>query len=408
MATTQELTSGLGSSLDVKKHISFLLRCLRLLPQPYTSADDQRMTLGMFALSGLDLLNATHKIPSQEKLDLIEWVYEQQSPEGGFRGSPATSCCSSSSTAGAGGNIAMTYAALVILAVLEDDYSRLDRKALMRFIGCLQDNQEGGFAAQLGQPHEEKESVDRDPRFTYCAIAICSMLGEWDCIKVEKAREYLEACQRYDGGFGASEAHESHSGMTYCCVAGLHVLPPASEPKWNRKLDALSWLAHRQVAPSISDSSDKIQEGKRGKTETNDHSSEDSDEDEEPELTGGFQGRPSKLPPDVCYSFWNGAALELLSQHRLIDSKADAAYVLSAQSRVGGIAKIPGDHPDLLHTYLGLASLALHQPSSAGTEEDGQEQEQKEERIEFGMKRLDAAWNCSLDVKAWIKAKLSK
>ncbi|SPO30908.1 related to Type I protein geranylgeranyltransferase beta subunit [Ustilago trichophora] len=411
MATTQESVAGLSSSLDVKKHISFLLRCLRLLPQPYTSADDQRMTLGMFAISGLDLLNATHKIPPEEKTDLIEWVYEQQSPEGGFRGSPATpSSSSSSSTARGGGNLAMTYAALLILAVLEDDFSRLDRKALSHFIGSLQDEQEGGFAAQLPQPHEQKELVDRDPRFTYCAIAICSMLGEWDGIDVEKAKGYLEGCQRYDGGFGASEAHESHSGMTYCCVAGLHLLPPASQPKWDRRQEALSWLAHRQVAPSVSQSRDPAQEETKRNTETNDNGSEDSDEDEEPELTGGFQGRPSKLPPDVCYSFWNGAALALLWQHGVIDSQADAGYVLSAQSRVGGIAKIPGDHPDLLHTYLGLASLALHQPGSAETEEGRQEQEEEEEGegIEFGMKRLDAAWNCSLDAKAWIKAKLSK
>ena len=390
-----EAPASLGSAFETKKHISFLLRCLRLLPQPYTSADDQRMTLGYFAVSGLDLLGATGKIASDEKTDLLDWVYEQQCPHGGFRGGPSTPFPSTSTnTAGGGANVAMTYAALLILAVLRDDFSRLNRSALLQFVGDLQDkNGRGGFAAEVPQPHEaERGLVERDPRFTYCAMAICSMLGEWSTIDVAAARTYLEGCQRFDGGFGASEAHESHSGMTYCCIAALNLLPPTGTESvtWQRKEDAISWLAHRQVAPS----SAHLSQQSPSAPATRDQDEVDSDagseeEEEEVELAGGFQGRPSKLPPDVCYSFWNGAALTLLSQHELVDAEADARYVLSAQSKVGGIAKIPDDPPDLLHTYLGLASLSLHQAE-----------------ITLGLKQLDAAWNCSTDASDWIKAHL--
>ncbi|CCF50936.1 hypothetical protein NDA11_000397 [Ustilago hordei] len=371
----------LNDKIEVKRHVSFLLRCLHLLPQPYTSADDQRMTLGYFTLASLDLLSCMDRIPRDEREELLNWVYAQQSLHGGFRGGPSTS--------EAGANVAMTYSALLILAILKDDFERLDRVGLQRYIGSLQDREGGGFAAEevTGTEKEGKGmgvGVDRDPRFTYCAIAICSMLGEWSSIDIAKAREYLEGCQRYDGGFGASGMHESHSGMTYCCVAALSLLPSSTSP-FPRQNETLSWIIHRQVSPSPPDP----------QTHNGEEEEEQEEQEEQEELGGGFQGRPSKLPADVCYSFWNGAALSILSHHSLIDAQKDTAYVLSAQSRVGGISKVPGEHPDSLHTYLGLASLSLHQPA------EGQE------GVEFGMKRLDAAYSCSLEAKAWIQQHLT-
>lgn len=400
-ASVQELTS----RLETKKHISFLLRCLRMLPQPYTSADDQRMTLGYFAISGLDLLNATNKIPTEEKVELIDWVYAQQLPTGGFRGSPSTtSPCSSSTTSASGGaNIAMTYAALLVLAILRDDFARLDREPLKRFISSLQ-HRDGGFAAEQAVVGG---IVDRDPRFTYCAVAICSMLGEAEegVMDLEALQSFLQRCQRYDGGFGASESHEAHAGMTYCCVAALHLLA-RNGPEWERKNEAVSWLVHRQVAPTLEQAATKTAPSRVTPPDSESESSDQEQEREQDHLTGGFQGRPAKLPPDVCYSFWNGACLSLLEQHDLIDSFADATYVLSAQSRVGGIAKIPDDHPDLLHTYLGLASLSLHQAASTEAKSGGAGEAGAS--IDFGLKPLDAAYNCSMTTKEWIRTQLTK
>ncbi|SNX83962.1 related to Type I protein geranylgeranyltransferase beta subunit [Melanopsichium pennsylvanicum] len=415
-------TEALAASLEVKKHISFNLRCLRMLPQPYTSADDQRMTLGYFALSSLDLLYGLDKIPTEEKQELVDWIYDQQSPSGGFGGSPSNSfhasCCSAGASRhstevgsasikqkkrGMVGNVAMTYAALVSLSILRDSFQRLNRSALIEFISALQDKTNGGFAAEIPKKPYQSQLVDRDPRFSYCAIAICSMLGEWGEVDIGKAKIYVQGCQRYDGGFGASEWHESHSGMGYCCVAALHLLGVSSggSKEWKRREEAITWLAHRQVgssqSPPLSQHGSSTEGSKNGEiTEGRDREEEEQEEEEEEKMTGGFQGRPNKLPPDVCYSFWNGGALAILGEHDLVDAKLDAGYVLSAQSKVGGISKMPDEHPDLLHTYLGLASLSLHQPDGEG------------QGIEFGMKRLDAVLNCSLEAKRWILKHLTK
>jgi len=79
-----------NDSVLVQKHVQFALRCLRLLPQPYQSEDATRMSLAFFALSTLELLGALQeKVVSKEKEDYVNWIYAQQLPSGGFRGSPA-------------------------------------------------------------------------------------------------------------------------------------------------------------------------------------------------------------------------------------------------------------------------------------------------------------------------------
>lgn len=122
-------------TLDTKRHTAFWLRHLRLLPRPYTSADTQRMTLAYFALSALDLLGAVEgKLPREEQAHYREWIWAQQVRGGGFLGSPATA----SSSQGDGGHLAMTYTALLSLAILRDDFKRLDRAALKGLLGSLQ------------------------------------------------------------------------------------------------------------------------------------------------------------------------------------------------------------------------------------------------------------------------------
>ncbi|GAK66255.1 geranylgeranyl transferase type i beta subunit [Moesziomyces antarcticus] len=384
--TSRSPPQGQFEELTASKHVSFLLRCLRMLPAPYTSADDQRMTLGYFALAGLDLLHATHKVPLDEARELIDWVYDQQAPEGGFRGSPSTPFTTPAAGRVGTANVAMTYSALLVLAILRDDYARLDRTALLSYIAALQ-SEGGGFAAELPPSGREAREVDTDPRFAYCAVAVCAMLGDFSRINIPTATAFLRRCQRYDGGFGASATQEAHAGMTYCCVAALHLLSRVERGAAWPSDQAIAWLTHRQVNPPPTASSKQDTQA-------------ESDDDDEANLVGGFQGRPSKLPPDVCYSFWNGAALSLLSAHELVDAPADAGYVLSAQSRVGGVSKIPGDHPDLLHTYLGLASLSLHQ--------HGQGDHAEENRLDFGLAPLDAALNCTLTAKQWIDTHLKR
>lgn len=79
----------------------------------------------------------------------------------------------------------------------------------------------------------------------------------------------------------------------------------------------------------------------------------------------GFQGRPEKSP-DACYSFWVGASLQVGLKRAFVqcarltlrvqsigpnapkslrDPEAEKRFLLLCQSKMGGIAKFPGDYP---------------------------------------------------------------
>ncbi|KAK0527819.1 geranylgeranyl transferase type-1 subunit beta [Tilletia horrida] len=332
-----------------KKHVAFWLRCLRMLPEPYTSGDTQRMTLGYFCLGALDLLGvAQSKIASDERAGLVEWVYAQQIPQaqgGGFRGSSSAGSSRLSESI----HITMCYNALQNLAILRDDLSRVDRASLVRFVASCQ-HSDGSFSPAPGQS-------ERDARFVYCAFALCDMLGGWNAIDQEAAVRFLLQSRNYDGGFGQGPGQESQGGSTYCALASLALAS---------RLDNLSdrertvdWLLSRQQSGS------------------------------------GFNGRPEKAT-DTCYSFWCGASLAILGEHDRIDPEADVRWLLSAQTRMGGISKVPGDMPDVMHSYLSHAALAMHGPSAAAGVglEEGQ------------LARLEPRWNLSDESARWLREHL--
>lgn len=74
----------------------------------------------------------------------------------------------------------------------------------------------------------------------------------------------------------------------------------------------------------------------------------------------GMNGRTNKVA-DTCYAFWVCAPLQLMNQLHLIDKAALQKYLLEKTQHpvLGGFGKFPGDLPDLYHSYLGLAALAL-------------------------------------------------
>lgn len=81
---------------------------------------------------------------------------------------------------------------------------------------------------------------------------------------------------------------------------------------------------------------------------------------------GGLNGRPEKLE-DVCYSWWNLAALSIIGKLHWINRDKLFKFILSAQDfdlaedglPHGGIADRPGDWVDVFHTVFGLAGLSL-------------------------------------------------
>ena len=67
------------------------------------------------------------------------------------------------------------------------------------------------------------------------------------------------------------------------------------------------------------------------------------------------------------------------------------AFLLSAQSPMGGFGKEPEEYPDPFHSYLALAALAI-MPSGR----------------EMGLRELDVKWNISLESAEWLRKEIER
>ncbi|KAF8073552.1 terpenoid cyclases/protein prenyltransferase alpha-alpha toroid [Lyophyllum atratum] len=308
-------------------HTAHCIRCLQALPESQTEVDASRMALAFYCIGSLDLLGTIQEKTDRE--EWREWIWEQQTSGrygSGFRPSPFM-------TPGPRGpdekytnydtpHIIMTYTALLTLAILRDDFSRLDRRGLLDFISACQ-RDDGSFSTVPG-------SNETDLRSLYCAFAISHMLDDWSAVNKDQAIAFIASCRTYEGGYGQAPFCEAQGGTTYIAIASLHLMPPTPAPLLTaaeRQL-TIQWLVRNQ------------------------HPS------------GGFSGRTGK-DADACYCFWCGAALQILGASDLVDASALAMFLGSCQFKYGGIAKAPGEHPDPYHTYLSLAALSMYPPASA-------------------------------------------
>lgn len=280
----------------------FCLASLALLPSSAVSTTDP-------TLSALDVM-----LKPAQKQGFRDWVYEQQMSGGGFRGSDSLAAASSPER-GAGrdqeqGNVIQTYTAMLVLGLLGDDFERLDRAALKRFLRECQ-NQDGSCVPSLSPRGSLAFSPDcsaysfslfpgceeaADPRSSYSAFAVASMLDEWECIDVERGLAFLECCrvrvlpcsqssdascahgaplerQSYEGAYAQRPGLEANgvtrfslllpvpvtaklmtrflrtAGPTYCAIAAYSLasrLHTISQPD-----RLLRWLVDRQVEPPL-------------------------------------------------------------------------------------------------------------------------------------------------------------
>ncbi|KAF2318746.1 hypothetical protein GH714_010449 [Hevea brasiliensis] len=219
-------------------------------------------------------------------------------------------------------HLASTYCALATLKTVGYNLSNVDSKSILTSMRNLQQPDGSFLPIHIG--------AETDLRFVYCAAAICFMLGDWNGMDREKAKEYIIKCQSYDGGFGMVPGSESHGGGTYCAVASLRLMgfmedDVLSTSGASSVIDLpllLEWCLQRQAAD------------------------------------GGFQGRPNK-PSDTCYAFWVGAVLRILGGYKLIDGKALREFLITCQSKYGGFGKFPGELPDIYHSYYGCTAFSL-------------------------------------------------
>jgi len=304
-----------------EKHIKFLRRCLQVLPAPYASQEHNRVTLLYFVVSSLDVLGAVDVVDAEEA---ISWIYSLQvlpdengcTDRCGFRGSPCLgnaynpTCKPQARINYDQAHIAMTYTALATLRILGDDYSRVNKQAIISALGKLQ-REDGSFSATL-------EDGEYDMRFVYCAGAISEFLNDWSGFDVDKAVQFVVGSQGFDTALPSLPDLEPHGGTTYCGLAFLSLAGKLGCLPHQEEL--VQWLVDRQLS--------------------------------------GFQGRPNKRV-DTCYSFWVGASLKLLGHEDLIQQSFCSEYTLSCQADIGGFSKWPDTFPDVLHTYYSLAGLSL-------------------------------------------------
>ncbi|KAI8812508.1 geranylgeranyl transferase type-1 subunit beta-like protein [Cladochytrium replicatum] len=304
----------------------YFSHCLTLLPGEYQSFDNNRMTLALFGLGGLDLLRAVDDfVTDQDKIDWIEWIYAQQASTSlgavtaGFRGGPFDGVSYSSEKRNLSkfehdnGHVANTYAALISLLILRDNLSRVNRDEIVRSLRDLQ-QPDGSFVPYVG-------SSEADMRFVFCACVISYILNDWSGVDIPRVQKFIRASLTYEGAFAQSPLQEAHGGSTYTAVAAMAlagVLEDTISPGEKTKL--LEWLMWRQ--------------------------------------DGGFHGRPNK-PADTCYSFWVGASIAILGHYDLVAFDANDEFLETTHSRWGGYSKHPEGYPDVLHSYMGLAGLSL-------------------------------------------------
>jgi len=322
-----------NKDIDYKQVTKYFERCLNTLPKPYQSGLSNHLSLTYFAISGLDLLKR-QDIIEREKQAIIDFIYSRQivpsesQPDVnreycGFRGANfiGQSYCVNNSHYSIDGqtpssldfpNLANTYCALLILRIAGDDFSGVNKKAIIDALKCRQ-QPDGSFTSA-------PKSTESDVRFIFIACAISYMLNDWSAIDIEKTTEFIMNSVTYEYGFGQCPEQEAHGGSSYCALNSLalmkkiHLVLPFKD-----KL--VRWLVNKQIT--------------------------------------GFCGRTNK-DPDTCYSFWIGASLDAISSFDLINFDLMKMFIQSAQHQViGGIAKEPSSLPDILHTYMSISALAI-------------------------------------------------
>ncbi|KAH7872277.1 terpenoid cyclases/protein prenyltransferase alpha-alpha toroid [Lentinula edodes] len=307
-------------------HAGHVKRCLLGLPDSQVDLDSGRMAIAFYCLGSLDLLKMLQDKTSQtDRESWKEWIWEQQTRGkygSGFRPSPfmASSMPSEGTryTDYDTPHIIMTYTALLTLAILRDDFSRLEKQGILLLLKACQ-RKDGSFSTIPG-------SGETDLRTLYCAFVISHLLNDWSGVDVNRALAFIASCRSYEGGYGQSPYCEANGGTTYIAMAAIRLAPSNSNSLSLSEIrKTIDWAVHKQ------------------------------------HRSGGFCGRTNKIA-DACYCFWIGASLKILGAGNLVDSRSLALFLASCQFKFGGIAKAPGEHPDPYHTYLSLAALSMFPP----------------------------------------------
>ena len=204
--------------LQKPKHIKYWLRCLRTcLPTDYTSTDLNRLTLGFFCIAALDLLGCLHTETTEEdRTGWINWIYKNQLPIGGFRGSPATDLGKADGSEWDPPIVPASFFALAALVSLGDNLERVKKRELLELLPKVQ-REDGSFGEWLGG--DGQIIGGSDMRFVYCAVAIRWILrgregkGVVEGVKdidVEGVVKFIRSAESYEHGISDKAFGEAH------------------------------------------------------------------------------------------------------------------------------------------------------------------------------------------------------
>jgi len=238
-----------------QKHADYLLKNIRNLHRNFASLDASRPWIIYWIVHACYLLSSEHEIAPVYS-DIVSTLSKFHNSTGGFGGGPSQIS-----------HGAPTFGSVMSLCIIgtPEAYRVIDRTAMYGFF-LSQKHASGGFSI-----HKDGEV---DTRGTYTILAVARILNLLTPELTAGVADYLCSCQTYEGGFGGELDNEAHGGYNFCALAALHIIGEAR--KCN--LRALEyWLVNRQM-----------------------------------KVEGGFQGRTNKLV-DSCYSYWQGAAVALLT-----------------------------------------------------------------------------------------------
>lgn len=266
----------------------------------------------------------------------------------------------------------MTYTALLILLILGDDLSRVAKEPILRALRKLQ-QPNGSFVPCL-------TDCESDMRFTFCAAAVSYMLNDSSGINQTTMLQYIRDCQTHEHGFSQSPHQEAQGGPSYCAVATLGLLGKGALQDQRTMI--------RDEANGEDEEAFERRKARAGFVDKEGFRRWSLQR----QLTG-FQGRINKAT-DTCYSFWIGGALAVMGSMDLVNYSFNRGYLMETQHKMfGGFGKWVGTYPgncinvyvcvstglvlvlkmirltptlvpliastDVLHSYMGIASLAL-------------------------------------------------
>lgn len=253
-----------------------------------------------WGIMALATMNALDALPKDEVIQFVMDCFDSE--EGGFSAFP-----------GHDAHMLTTLSGLQILFIY-DRFDLIEGEKKEKILGFVMRQQCKGGSFR-GDSFGEI-----DTRFVFAAVFILKMLGELTKEIADDATQFILRCRNFDGGFGLLPGSESHAAQAYTCLGTLSICSLLDKVD-NR---TPSWLSERQVLPS-----------------------------------GGFNGRPEKLP-DVCYSWWVLLCLSILKKAHWISFEHLEKFILECQDlENGGFSDRPDNQTDVYHTCFAVTGLSL-------------------------------------------------